>query len=159
MWLIGVLIGQLGLKTVSCKKGKRGEQIRYYRLAESDTIFALEVLQYRIKQREKKAEKELERYAKRYPLGQQQNRDYQARMQTQYGIEPSLKPVDTPPDKEGIYTLGDGMDTDENWIEKSKNTLDRLNSELKQKLKQYLAILRGDDLDNQGFNYSLIKVN
>ena len=109
------------------------------------------MLQYRIKQREKKARKELEQ--------QQQNREHQARMQTQYGIEPSLKPVDTPPDKEGIYTLGDGMDTDENWIEKSKNTLDKLNSELKQKLKQYLAILRGDDLDNQGFNPSLIKVN
>ena len=51
------------------------------------------------------------------------------------------------------------MDTDENWIEKSKNTLDRLNSELKQKLIQYLAILKGDDLDNQGLNFSLIKVN
>lgn len=138
MWLMGVLIGQLGLKTVSCKKGKRGEQIRYYRLATEDTIFALKVLQYRIKQREKKAEKELER--------QQQNREHQARIQTQYGIEPPPKSVTTPPNKEGIYTLGDGMDTDENWIEKSENTLDKLNSELKQKLKQYLAILRGDDL-------------
>ena len=151
MWLMGVLVGQLGLKTVSRKKGKQGEQVRYYRLAEEDTIFALEVLQYRIKQREKKAEKELER--------QQQNREHQVRMQTQYGIEPSLKPVATPPDKKDLYTLESGMDTDENWIDSSKNTLDKLNSELKQKLKQYLTILRGDDLDNQGFNYSLMKVN
>ena len=144
MWLMGVLIGQLGLKTVSRKKGKRGEQVRYYCLAESDTIFAIEVLRYRIKQREEKAQKELER--------QQKNREYQARMQAQYGIEPSLKPVATPPDKKELYTLGSGMDTDEDWIEKSNNTLNKLNSELKQKLKQYFAILRDDDLDNQGFN-------
>ena len=140
MWLVGVLIGQLGLKTVSCKKGKRGEQVRYYSLAKSDTIFALEVLQHRIKQREEKAIKEL--------ATQQNNKEHQARMQAQYGIEPPLKLVDTPPDKEGIYTLEGGMDTDENWIENSKNTIERLNSELKRKLKQYLAILRGDDLDN-----------
>ncbi|MBE9044706.1 DUF3854 domain-containing protein [Pleurocapsales cyanobacterium LEGE 10410] len=151
MWLLGVLIGQLGLKTVSRKKGKRGEQIRYYSLAKEDTIFALEVLQYRIEQREEKARKELEQL--------ERNREHQDRMQTQYGIEPPLNSVTTPPNKEGIYTLEGCMDTDENWIEKSKNTLDKLNSELKQKLKQYLTILRGEDFNNQGFNSSLIKVN
>jgi hypothetical protein len=136
MWLVGILIGQLGLKTVSCKRGKRGEQVRYYRLAQEDTIFALEVLQYRIKQREEKARKELER--------QQQNREHQTRMQTQYGIEPPLKPVDTPPDKEGIYTLGDGMDTEDNLVSKLRVALSKLNFELKQKLSRYLSILRSD---------------
>ncbi len=151
MWLVGVLIGQLGLKTVSRKKGKRGKQVRYYSLAKENTIFALLVLQYRIKQREEKAIKELEQ--------QQKNKEHQDRMQTQYGIEPPPIPVATPPDQEGIYTLEGGMDTTENWLEKSKNTLDKLNSELKQKLKLYLAILRGDNLGNQGLNSSLIEVN
>ncbi len=54
MWLVGVLIGQLGLKTVSRKKGKRGEQVRYYCLAVEDTTFAIEVLQYRISQRKRR---------------------------------------------------------------------------------------------------------
>ena len=139
MWLVGVLIGQLGLKTVSRKKGKRGEQVRYYRLAESDTIFALEVLQYRVKQREQKAEKEIER--------QQQNREYQARMQTQYGIEPPLKPVDTPPNKEGIYTLGDRMDTENNRVYLHNSALSKFNFELKQKLSKYLSIFWGHSLE------------
>ena len=140
MWLVGVLIGQLGLKTVSRKKGKRGEQVRYYRLAVEDAIFALEVLQYRIEQRELKAQKELSQ--------QEKNREHQARMQVQYGIEPPPSPVDTPPHKEGIYTLGGDMDTDENWLEKSQNLLSRFNEELGQKLKRYFSILRGDDLFN-----------
>ena len=89
MWVVGVLIGQLGIKTVSNKKGKRGEQVRYYCLAVEDATFAIEVLQYRISQREEKAVKELEI--------QQKNREHQARMQTQYGIEPPPSPVDTPP--------------------------------------------------------------
>ena len=146
MWLVGVLIGQLGLKTVSRKKGKRGEQVRYYCLAKEDTTFALKVLQYRIKQREEKARKELEQ--------QQKNSEHQARMQAQYGVEPPQESVSTPPDKEGIYTPGGDMDTDENWIEKSKIFLSRFNSELEQKLSRYLSILRGDDLGEKGLNCS-----
>lgn len=138
MWLVGVLIGQLGLKTVSSKKGKRGEQVRYYSLAVEDATFALEVLQYRISQREDKARKELEQ--------QQNNREHQAMMQMQYGIEPLRVPVVTPPYKKGIYTLEGDMDTDENWIKKSFNFLSGFNSELEQKLKRYFSILRGDDL-------------
>ena len=137
MWLIGVLIGQLGLKTVSRKKGKRGEQVRYYSLAKENTIFALLVLQYRIEQRESKAQNELEQ--------QQKKRDYQAIMHTLYGIEPSLPTVATPPDRESINTLGGDMDTDENWIDSSKNTLIKFNEELKQKLKLYFSIVWGDN--------------
>ena len=141
MWLVGVLIGQLGLKTVSRKKGKRGEQVRYYCLAVEDTTFAIEVLQYRISQREEKAIKEVEQ--------QQKNREHQAMMQTQYGIEPPQKSVTTPPDKGDVYTLEGCMDTEPNCLEKSKNALSKLNLELKQKLKQYLSILRGDNLDEK----------
>ena len=137
MWLIGVLIGQLGLRTVSRKKGKRGEQVRYYRLAKEDAIFALLVLQHRIRQREDKAKKELEIKHK--------NQEHQAMMQVQYGIEPPTTSVATPPHKEGIYTLGGDVDTDENWIEKSKYLLSRINSELREKLKRYFSLLRGDE--------------
>ncbi|HEY9772165.1 MAG TPA: plasmid replication protein, CyRepA1 family [Coleofasciculaceae cyanobacterium] len=137
MWLVGVLIGQLGLKTVSNKKGKRGEQVRYYSLAKEDTIFAIEVLQYRIKQREEKAKRELEQ--------QEKNREHQAMMQVQYGIDPPVDIVSTPPNKENVYTSGGGMDTDENWLNSDKNLLSKFNSELKQKLKRYFSILRGDD--------------
>ncbi len=137
MWLVGVLIGQLGLKTVSCKKGKRGEQIRYYRLGQEDTMFAISVLQHRIKQREEKAKKELER--------QQKNQEHQARMQAQYGIESPTNPVSTPPAQRDIYTSEGGMDTTGNWLEKSKQAVSKFNLELKQKLSRYLSILRGDD--------------
>ena len=137
MWLMGVLIGQLGLKTVSHKKGKRGEQVRYYRLAQEDTIFALLVLQYRIEQREKKAEKEL--------ATQQQNREHQARMQTQYGIEPPPPSVDTPPDFEGIYTLEGYMDTGKDLVSRFNSALLKFNMELKEKIKRYLSIFKGDN--------------
>ena len=40
MWLLGILIGnQLGLKLLSRKKGKRGQQVRYYSLTVEDTAF------------------------------------------------------------------------------------------------------------------------
>ncbi|MCC0178529.1 DUF3854 domain-containing protein [Waterburya agarophytonicola K14] len=139
MWVVGVLIGQLGIKTVSNKKGKRGEQVRYYCLAVEDATFAIEVLQYRISQRKEKAVKELEI--------QQKNREHQARMQTQYGIEPPPSPVDTPPHFEGIYTLGGDVDTEDNLVSK-------LNFELKNKLSRYLSILRGDDLGKKRLNSS-----
>ena len=146
MWLVGVLIGQLGLKTVSHKKGRRGEQIRYYRLAKADTTFALEVLQYRIEQREDKAQKELEQH--------QKNLLHQARMQTQYDIDSPPESVTTPPYEENVYTLEECMDTGKNFRQKSKNTLSRFNLELKQKLKRYLSILRGDDFGDLKFDTS-----
>ncbi|NJK57351.1 MAG: DUF3854 domain-containing protein [Pleurocapsa sp. SU_5_0] len=132
MWLMGVLIGQLGLKTVSQKKGRRGEQIRYYRLAKEDTVFALEVLQYRIEQREKKAQKELEQ--------QEKNQEHQARIQTQYGIEPKRESVTTPPDKKDIYTLEGGLDTEDNQVKVFNSMMSRFNSQLTQKLERYLSL-------------------
>jgi hypothetical protein len=137
MWLMGVLVGQLGLKTVSRKQGKRGEQVRYYRLAKEETTFALEVLQYRIEQRQEKAKKEREQ--------QEKNQLHQAVMLSQYGIESSKESVSAPPHREGIYTLGECLDTGESLMEKSNNTntLSRFNLELKQKLKRYFSVLMG----------------
>ncbi len=138
MWLMGVLIGQLGLKTVSRKKGKQGKQVRYYSLAKEDTIFAIEVLEYRIKQREEKINYELEK--------QEKNREHQVRMQVQYGIELPSDSVSTPPNKGDVNTLEEGMDTTENWFEKSKQAVFKFNLELKEKLNTYISILRGDNL-------------
>ncbi len=47
MWLLGILIGQLGLKMSGRKKGRRGEQVRYYSLSVEELALAVEVLQYR----------------------------------------------------------------------------------------------------------------
>jgi len=137
MWLVGVLIGQLGLKTVSRKKGKRGEQLRYYSLAVEDTTFALEVLQYRIKQREEKTQKELEK--------QQNNREHQTMMHTQYSIKSPINAVSTPPNKEGINTLEGEVDTKDNLASWLNSALSKFNFELKQKLSIYLSVLRADD--------------
>ena len=138
MWLAGVLIGQLGLKTVSSKRGKRGEQVRYYSLADEDTMFALSVLQHRIQEREKKVERELERQSK--------NREHQTRMQTQYGIEPPSDSVSTPLNKNNVHTLEEGVDTTENWRSRSRKAILQFNLELRRKLEKYLAILRSDNI-------------
>jgi hypothetical protein len=132
MWLMGVLVAQLGLKTVSRKKGKQGEQVRYYRLAEKETTFAIEVLQYRIKQREEKAKKEQEQ--------QEKNQLHQAMMLSQYGIESSKKSVSAPPHKEGIYTLGECLDTEDNRVEVFNSAMSKFNSQLKEKLERYLSL-------------------
>ena len=101
-------------------------------------VSAIEVLQYRIKQREEKAQRELEI--------QQKNREHQARMQTQYGIDLPSTSVAIPPHKKNISTSEWCLDTTENWLGESKKALSKLNLELKEKLKRYLAILRSDDL-------------
>ena len=97
MWLLGILVGQLGLKMIARKKGPRGQQVRYYSLAVEELAFAVEVLQYRERQRIEKAEREREI--------EEKNRLYQARMQTQYGIAPPNTSVATPPLKRDIYPL------------------------------------------------------
>ena len=51
-------------------------------------------------------------------------------MQAQYAIELPLKPVDTPPDKEGIYTLREDMDTENNRVYLHNPALSKFNFEL-----------------------------
>ncbi len=135
MWLLGVLLGQLGLKMIGRKKGNRGQQIRYYSLSVEELVFAVEVLQYRERQRIEKAEREREI--------QEQNRIHQAMMQSQYGIDSPEPTVTTPPLKRDMYPLEGVVDTvkddpenaDSRSNEPSTNTLD--------KLKPCLELLEG----------------
>ncbi len=103
LWLMGVLLDRLGLKTVSCKRGKRGEQVTYRHLSKDETDFALEFLEYREQIRQQKEEKERR-------LREERER-YQAAMQRQYGIPPSINPVSTPPHNGVFHTLEEGVDT------------------------------------------------
>ena len=103
LWLMGVLLERVGLKTALRKKGKRGQQVTYRSLDIESLCFAVEVLQYRERQRIEKAQKERERREK--------DRTHQAMMQTMYGIEPPTPPVSTPPHKKGIDTSVGDVDT------------------------------------------------
>ena len=104
LWLMGVLLDRMGLKTALRKKGRRGEQVTHRSLDVESLGFAIEVLQYREQQRKEKAQREQERIEKAAR--------HQARMQTLYGIEPPPAPaVATPPDKRDVYTLEEAVDT------------------------------------------------
>ncbi len=129
MWLLGILLKQLGLTNVGRKKGRRGQQVYYYSLAIEDLAFAIEVLQYREQQRSQKAERERELQEKA-----------QARMQSLYGIDPPQAAcVTTPPDKRDLHTLEGGVDTKDNESKKVKSTA--YNS--LEKLKPCLNLLFG----------------
>ena len=72
----------------------------------------------------------------------------------QLAIEPPINTVATPPHKGDVYTLGGGMDTEDNLVSKLNLNLSKLNKELKQKLSRYLSILRGDELGEKELNCS-----
>ncbi len=135
MWLLGILVGQLGLKTASRKKGKRGEQVTYYSLKVEEIALAVEVLKYRSQQRREKAERER--------AIEESNRLHQARMQSLYGIAPPSSSVSTPPLKRDIYPLKRGIDTgdDEPLFEDSRSN--NPPPETLEKLKPCLELLEG----------------
>ena len=97
MWLLGILLGQLGLRMIGRKKGRRGQQVRYYSLSVEELVFAVEVLQYRERQRIEKAERQREI--------EEQNRIHQAVIQSQHGIEQLEPLVASPPLKRDTYPL------------------------------------------------------
>lgn len=135
MWLLGILIGQLGLKMIGRKKGKRGQQVRYYSLSVSELAFAVEVLQYRERQRIEKAQavREIE----------EKNRLHQARMQSQYGIEPPPPTVTSPPQKRDIYPLEGVVDTENNDPKDADSSLNEPLPNTNEKLKPCLKLLEG----------------
>ena len=133
MWLLGILIGQLGLKMSGRKKGRRGQQVRYYSLSVEELAFAVEVLQYRERQRFEKAEREQEI--------EEQNRIYQARMQSQYGIEPPDPTVTSPPQKRDIYPLEGVVDTGEDDPKNADFSSNEPSSDPLEKLKPCLELL------------------
>jgi hypothetical protein len=89
IWLLGVLLDQLGLKLVSRKRGPRHQQVRCYSLEASQLNFAVSVLAYR---EERRQEKERERQQR----------------QSRYGSTP----VATPPFNGSIPTLEGGVATE-----------------------------------------------
>jgi hypothetical protein len=88
-WLLGMLIGKLGLKTQSRKKGSSGQQVKFYSLAIEELTLATEVLEYRQSERVKRETRKLQR--------QEDNRLYQIMMATQYGLNPAINSISTPP--------------------------------------------------------------
>ena len=95
LWLMGVILDRLGLKTISNKEGSRGQQVTYRRLCPSTFQFALEVLTYREQVRTQKAERQRQLL--------EDNLRYQEAMQKQYGIEPMVSSVSTPLHNVGLF--------------------------------------------------------
>ncbi|HEY9669649.1 MAG TPA: plasmid replication protein, CyRepA1 family, partial [Coleofasciculaceae cyanobacterium] len=106
MWLLALLVEQLGLKLVSRKQGPRGKQERIYFLAAAERDFALKVLAHREAKRVEKEKREQE--------FQEQQRRYQAAMQFRYGVAPPSPPVSTPPEKRCTQPFSEGVDTEAN---------------------------------------------
>jgi len=103
MWLLALLVEQLGLKLVSRKEGPRGKQVRVYVLAEAERDFALSVLAHR---QAKRVEKETREQELRERI-----RRHQAAMQLLYGVDPPPPPVSTPPQNGCNQHLTGGVDT------------------------------------------------
>lgn len=103
MWLLALLVKQLGLKLVSRKEGPRGKQVRIYVLAEAERDFALRVLAHRASKRVEKETREQEL--------RERMRRYQAAMQLWYGVAPPPSPVSTPPQNGCNQHLTGGVDT------------------------------------------------
>ncbi len=135
MWLLGILINQLGLKLISRRKGKRGQQVRYYSLTVEELAFAIDVLQYREQQRRDRLQQELERKEK--------SRIHQAKMQTLYGIDPPNASVATPPIKGDIYPLDDPLTTENNQAENRGTESQESSPKTLEKLKPCFELLEG----------------
>lgn len=133
MWLLGILVGQLGLKMIARKKGRRGEQVRYYSLAVEELALAVEVLQYRERQRIEKAERSREI--------EEKNRIHQLRMQSQYGIDPPSASVATPPLKRDIHPLEGVVDTGENEPKNADSSSNESSTDTLEKLKPCLELI------------------
>jgi hypothetical protein len=99
-WLLGMLLGKLGLKTANRKKGSSGQQVKFYSLAVDELVLATQVLEYRQQERFKREQKKLQR--------QEDNRLYQMMMSNQFGI-PS-DPISTPCQNKNIANKQEGVD-------------------------------------------------
>lgn len=106
LWLLGSLLDQLGLKTDNRKKGKAGQQVRYYSLEVESLTFAIQVLEHRVQQRQERAIKEQQR--------QEEIRQKQVAIQTPYGIEPPSSNISSPPQKSDTEQITGGLDIEEN---------------------------------------------
>jgi hypothetical protein len=106
IWLLGVLLEQVGLKLVDRKVGPRGKQVKHFSLSQEELDFAHAVIAHRASKRAQKEER-----ARQAALDQQR---YQAAMQTRYGVASPNSPVSTPPHNGIGEPPLSGVDTTEN---------------------------------------------
>ena len=107
-WLLGMLLGKLGLKTASRKKGSSGKQVKYYSLAVEEFALATQVLKYRQEQRIKREERKRQR--------QEENRLYQVMMESQYGLSSSDDSISTPDQNSNFTNKQQGVDMVESHL-------------------------------------------
>ncbi|MEY2833501.1 MAG: hypothetical protein RLZZ574_2760, partial [Cyanobacteriota bacterium] len=105
-WLLGMLLGKLGLKTANRKKGSSGQQVKFYSLAVDELVLATQVLEYRHEQRLKREEKKLQR--------QEDNRLYQIMRSTQFGL--GSNSISTPTENTNISNKQQGVDMAESDV-------------------------------------------
>ena len=132
-WLLGMLLGKLGLKTASRKKGSSGQQVKYYSLAVEELALASLVLEYRQQERIKREERKLQR--------QEENRLYQIMMETQYGLTPDS--ISTPTQNSNFTELEQGVNMAQS---QSPGILDKLQPALallEQAVNLGLEVIKG----------------
>ncbi|NJO64697.1 MAG: hypothetical protein HC836_43130, partial [Richelia sp. RM2_1_2] len=89
IWLLDLLVRQLGLKLVNKKIGPRGKQVKHHFLDAGKLEFALIVIEHRRMKRQ--------RFEERARQDAESQRRYQAGIAAQYGVAPPPDPVSTPP--------------------------------------------------------------
>ena len=114
-WLLGMLIGKLGLKTACRKKGSSGKQVKFYSLSIEELTFAKDVLEYRQEQRLQREERKKQR--------QEENRLHQIMMETQYGLINPQNPISTPDQNTNIPNKKQGVNMVENQSPSIKGKL------------------------------------
>ncbi|WP_414623753.1 DUF3854 domain-containing protein [Calothrix sp. CCY 0018] len=117
IWLLGLLLEQLGLKLDDDKPGARGKQVKHHFLDAEKLEFALSVIEHRENKRQRKEE--------RARQDAESQRRYQAGREAQYGVAPPPDPVSTPPPNGIGNSPLRGVDTTANNgvnLEKSDNS-------------------------------------
>ena len=133
IWLLGMLLDQLGLKLeVNRREGGRGEQLAVYVLSRPELEFASRVIAHRECKRQEKKEARRQK--------QEEMERYAARMQAQYGIEPSPDPVVTPPQTGFPEQVKGGVTTDS-----SGNGTETKDTTIPEQLKQVQELEAGSD--------------
>jgi hypothetical protein len=131
-WLLGMLLGKLGLKTANRKRGSSGQQVKFYSLAVDELVLATQVLSYRHEQRLKREEKKLQR--------QEDNRLDQILRSTQFGL--GSNSISTPTQNTNISNKQQGVNMAESHVtsvlEQIQPGIDLLNT-----VAQGLEVIRG----------------
>ena len=126
MWLLALLVEQLGLKLTNRKQGVRGQQVKYYKLSPSELKFASAVIAHRASKRAKIED--------RVRLAAVAQTRFLTGLPIQYGVAPPNIPVSTPPDNGYCISLGEGVNTADKQVE-------MLSDSWRSKLKDYVQLI------------------